>query len=114
MTKRDIYIGARVSEQEKRDIVESAKGMDITVSDFIRHRIIQPIMTIPEAVQNLKLYIDTKLSFQPYQTTNDQITNATSTKPEKPIIINNDPEKSAMQSVLIEFQEKVNKIFKKK
>jgi len=69
MSKREDFIGTRVSEQEKRDIIEFAKGMDITVSDFIRHRIIRPYMTIPEAVQNLKLYIDSKLNSFIYKIT---------------------------------------------
>nr|BDI55214.1 MAG: mobilisation protein MobC/VirD1 [uncultured archaeon] len=60
MSKREIYVGTRVSEKEKKEIIELTKGMDITVSDLIRHRIIQPIMSIPEAIQNLKLYFDSK------------------------------------------------------
>jgi len=63
MSKREIYVGTRVSEKEKEEIIELAKGMDITVSDLIRHRTIQPIMSIPEAIQNLKLYFDSKFNF---------------------------------------------------
>lgn len=62
MSKREDFIGAWVSEQEKREIIELAKGMDMSVSDLIRHRIIRPMMTLPEAIQNLKLYIDTKFN----------------------------------------------------
>ena len=134
MSKRDSYIGARVSEQEKQDIIELAKGMDITVSDFIRHRIIQPIITLPEAIQNIKLYFDGKLKnvehkiielskelnfvhkpnsdeYNPNEQTNNSIPNTNIAQLQHSIAA--DPEKREMRGVLIEFQKKVSKILKK-
>ncbi|KKN15265.1 hypothetical protein LCGC14_0987840 [marine sediment metagenome] len=63
MSKREVFITIRVSKEEKAEVREMAKGMGgISVSDFVRSRIIRPIMTMPEAVQNLKLYIDSKFN----------------------------------------------------
>jgi hypothetical protein len=62
MSEREDFIGAWVSEKEKREVAELAKGMNISVSDLIRHRVIRPMMTLPEAIQNLKLYIDSRLN----------------------------------------------------
>ena len=69
MSKRDIFIGAWVYKEEKEIVSELAKGMNISVSDLIRHRVIRPMMTIPEAVQNLKLYIDSKFNNFTYNIT---------------------------------------------
>ncbi len=58
---RDSFIGTWVSKQEKEEVVNLAKGMNISVSDLIRHRVIRPMMTLPEAIQNLRLHIDSKI-----------------------------------------------------
>ena len=60
MNNRTSFIGAWVSKEEKKEIVELAKGMNISVSDLIRHRVIRPMMTMPEVVQNIKFHIDSK------------------------------------------------------
>ncbi len=67
MSKRESFISIRVSKEEKAEICEMAKGMgNITVSEFIRHRTIRPMMTIPEMLQNIKLYIDSKFNSLDY------------------------------------------------
>jgi len=60
MNDRKSFIGAWVSKQEKDEIVKLAKGMNVSVSDLIRHRVMLPMMTLPEAIQNLRLHIDSK------------------------------------------------------
>ncbi len=63
MSKREDFITIRVSKEEKEEIREMAKGMgNITVSEFVRHRTIRPMMTIPEMLQNIKLYVDSKFN----------------------------------------------------
>lgn len=62
MIKRKKFVGTWVSEQEKTEILELAKGMNISVSNLIRHRVIRPMMTLPEAISNLKIYIDIKIN----------------------------------------------------
>ena len=58
---RNKFIGTWVSESEKREIERLAKGMGINVSELIRHRVLRPMMTLPEAIDNLKLYIDGRI-----------------------------------------------------
>ena len=61
MPKRESFIGAYVSDEEKAEIIEMAKGMgNISVSDLIRFRLIRPMITLPEAIQNMKMYMDIK------------------------------------------------------
>ena len=70
MNERTSFIGTWVSKQEKEEIIKLAKGMNISVSDLIRHRVIRPMMTLPEAIQNLKLHIDTKFKKFEFTITN--------------------------------------------
>jgi len=60
MNDRTKFIGAWVSKQEKEEVVKLAKGTNMSVSDLIRHRVIRPMTTLPEAIQNIKLHIDGK------------------------------------------------------
>lgn len=69
MSEREDFIGTWVSEQEKVEVLKLAKGLNMSVSDLIRHRVIRPMMTLPEAVQNIKLYIDGKFKRTEYNIT---------------------------------------------
>lgn len=131
MSERKNYIGTRVSEKEKEEIKELAKGINLTISDLIRHRVIRPIITLPEAIQNIKLYLDSKFKKFEHKITelikeqsfNKPIQHISSESiiptPKTPKIakiqhkIAADPQKNAMRGILIEFQEKVQKILEK-